>query len=430
MEMVEVQLQNRAWIEVHRRLCDVAKRRGVLDAEEAELLCAAARDEIWRRLGRASLLEYLEEVLGYSPRQAKERVRVATELATMPELAEALATGEQSFSAIRELTRIATPESQRQWRDAMRGKNLRQIEAEVTGRRKGALPGDAPRPQLGRQALELELTPATRAKLRHVRQLMTEQDGNYVDDDALVDKLCGAFLAGTGPNDQASYQVLAVVCERCRQGFIEGGGVRIAVSDADRDRAECDCDDVTLDGTVTRTLTTKKRRAIRLRDGGKCAVPTCRASSHLEIHHIVPREEGGDHALPNLTLLCDGHHRARHEGFLSITGTAPELAFAWTNQPPAARVDVKSATPQLAASGASGATSHGDACPEPRPTWGSDLLKLERVALTTEVKDAVEALGFTAREARAAVEVALPKLERPTFETLLLAAVACCPKPG
>ena len=55
--------------------------------------------------------------------------------------------------------------------------------------------------------------------------------------------MCGALLAGgTAANDEASYQVLAIVCERCRQGFIEGGGVRVAVGDADRDRAECDSD--------------------------------------------------------------------------------------------------------------------------------------------------------------------------------------------
>ena len=60
-ESTSEQQANRGWIEVHQRLCDVAKRRGALDAEEAELLCIAARDEIWRQMGRASLLEYLKK---------------------------------------------------------------------------------------------------------------------------------------------------------------------------------------------------------------------------------------------------------------------------------------------------------------------------------------------------------------------------------
>src|SRR5262249_53327186 len=58
---------------------------------------------------------------------AKERVRVALALDEMPELADALAAGELSFSAILELTRVATRDTERAWIDAARGKNLREV---------------------------------------------------------------------------------------------------------------------------------------------------------------------------------------------------------------------------------------------------------------------------------------------------------------
>jgi hypothetical protein len=115
----------RTWQEIDRDLRAVARRRGALDADESRLLCDVVRSEVWRELGRASLHEYLGEVLGYSPRQASERVRVALALDDLHELFDALATGELSFSAVRELTRIATPMTQRGWRDDARGKNLR-----------------------------------------------------------------------------------------------------------------------------------------------------------------------------------------------------------------------------------------------------------------------------------------------------------------
>jgi hypothetical protein len=60
------------------------------------LLCEATRHEVWRRVGNASLFEYLEEVLGYGPKAARERIRIATALGEMPELADALASGELS----------------------------------------------------------------------------------------------------------------------------------------------------------------------------------------------------------------------------------------------------------------------------------------------------------------------------------------------
>src|SRR6185437_3449712 len=98
----------RSWQDIDRELRAIAKRQRALDAEEAMLLCTVVRREIWRELGRASLLEYLEEALGYAPKAAKERVRIALALDEMPLLADALASGEQSYSAIRELTRVAT----------------------------------------------------------------------------------------------------------------------------------------------------------------------------------------------------------------------------------------------------------------------------------------------------------------------------------
>jgi len=67
-------------------------------------------------------------VLGYGPRVAQDRLRVARALGTLPQLTAALAQGELPFSAIRELTRVATPVTEAAWREVATGKNLRQIE--------------------------------------------------------------------------------------------------------------------------------------------------------------------------------------------------------------------------------------------------------------------------------------------------------------
>jgi hypothetical protein len=160
----------RSWQDIDRDLRSIAKRQRALDAEEAVLLCAVVRREIWRQLGKASLLEYLEAVLGYSPKAANDRVRVALALDDLPVLAESLANGEQSFSAIKELTRVATAKTQADWCDAARGKNVRQIEELVAGHRRGDLPTDAPVPELEPQIVRFELTTATLARLRQVQK--------------------------------------------------------------------------------------------------------------------------------------------------------------------------------------------------------------------------------------------------------------------
>ncbi len=73
---------------------------------------------------------------------------VALALEDLPELAEALAMGELSYSAIRELTRVATPMTDHEWRDDARGKNLREIEQRISGRKKGDRPTDPADPDL------------------------------------------------------------------------------------------------------------------------------------------------------------------------------------------------------------------------------------------------------------------------------------------
>src|SRR5690242_4239322 len=97
------------WRDVDRRLRRIARQRAALDGEEARWLREAVRLEVWRAVGQVSMRAYLEEVLGYGPHAARERLRVAEALGELGELAAALDAGEVSYSAVRELTRVATP---------------------------------------------------------------------------------------------------------------------------------------------------------------------------------------------------------------------------------------------------------------------------------------------------------------------------------
>jgi hypothetical protein len=80
--------------------------------ELARWLLRAEAVAVHRRFGCASLAEYVERRLGLSARELREKLRVARALETLPALAEALGTGDLSWSAVRELTRVATPETE------------------------------------------------------------------------------------------------------------------------------------------------------------------------------------------------------------------------------------------------------------------------------------------------------------------------------
>src|SRR5438270_2219665 len=163
---------DRDWREVDRELRGIAKRRAALDVEEARWLREAHRLRIWREVGCGSLAEYMERRLGYAPHTAMERLRVALAIEELPALEHALETGELPFSAIRELTRVATAETEGMWLEAARGKTVHDVEQVVSGHRRGDLPSDPPDPDLKPRTVRFEVLPETYALLRQVRQML------------------------------------------------------------------------------------------------------------------------------------------------------------------------------------------------------------------------------------------------------------------
>lgn len=174
------------WRVVDRALRDIARRRAKLDAEEARWLREAERLQIWRPLGMVSAVDYLERVLGHTPHVANERLRVARALGDLPVLTDAFTHGELQFSAIRELTRVATPATETRWRDAAVGKNVRQIEELVAGHRRGDDPEDPKDPEVCTHAVRFELGAEVFARLRQVRTALSDERGRHLDDDQLI----------------------------------------------------------------------------------------------------------------------------------------------------------------------------------------------------------------------------------------------------
>src|SRR5215470_10008893 len=97
------------WRTVDRALRAIRRSRSALDAEEMHWLREAEVLQIWQPLGMVSALDYLERALEYAPRTAQDRLRVARALGSLPRLTAALSCDELAFSAVRELTRVATP---------------------------------------------------------------------------------------------------------------------------------------------------------------------------------------------------------------------------------------------------------------------------------------------------------------------------------
>src|SRR5213079_2895575 len=328
--------------------------------------------------GFRSCAAWLSWRVGLDLAAARERVRVARALGTLPLLAEALARGELSYAKVRALTRVATPETEvrllgvgragtaahverivRGWRCVDRRAEAREAKHRHTSRAlrvyqdedgmvvlKGRL-----EPEVG-ALLQQALAAARESLYQRSRQRATFNAGaggvsaetpsaSQQQADALALLAETALHHGLDPGTPGErYQVVVHVDaevladpEQPGQSVLEGG---TRVSAATSQRLACDASRVVMRhdpagrvtdvGARTRTIPPALRRALQHRDRG-CRFPGC-GGRFTQGHHIRHWAEGGPTTLSNLALLCPRHHRSVHEeGFQVDRQPDGELRF-------------------------------------------------------------------------------------------------------
>src|SRR5688572_3926276 len=217
-----------AWEVADKALRSIAKRRAALDMEEAEWLLRARDAQVHKHLGLATFTSYMERVLGYGPKAAQDRIRVAEALAVLPRMRAEMARG-LSFSAARELTRVALPETEAEWLDATEGKCLREIEQMVSGRKPGDLPETPADPDRIEHMLQFRVSAQTHALVREAMRKLRQEAGRHLSEDEVVAQMARAALSGGGTTTDAPYQVGLTVCTGCRKTEMDGGGEPIQV---------------------------------------------------------------------------------------------------------------------------------------------------------------------------------------------------------
>ncbi len=355
------------WRVTHEALEAHAKKRAGLDFEEGGLLLAARRARAHRHFGYGSFVEYVEHLLGYSPRVTHEKLRVAEALENLPMTARALQEGALPYSQVRELTRVATPETERIWLQRAQGRTAREVEKLVSGRLPGSLPDSPVEPMEQRHALRFEVSGETLAGFREVKAKLQCEAGGHLDDDALLLLLARHVLGGPVDEGRASYQVAIDVCEDCQRARQIADGEAIDVSTTVVAMARCDAqrlpqqvsgahvgashrgDELPARATrASQDVPPAVRRAVLRRDQHRCRVPGCRHARFVDIHHLKAREEGGDHDPQNLVTLCGAHHRAIHEGTLiAMLNDKSELVVAHADGTPYGELALVSAASSL-----------------------------------------------------------------------------------
>jgi 5-methylcytosine-specific restriction endonuclease McrA len=344
---------------------EIAELSAHLDAATArllELIRAFDARGGWNT-GFSSCAAWLSWRVGLDLGAARERVRVARALGTLPLLAQALARGELSYAKARALTRVATPETEARLLTVGRAGTAAHVERIVRGWRyvdRRAEAREAKRrhatralhvyqaedgmvilrgrlePEVG--ALVMQALAAARESL-YQRARERARAATGVGDvsaetphvahqraDALALLAETALHHGLDPGTPGErYQVVVHVDapvladpEQPGQSVLEGG---TRVSAETSQRLACDASRVVMRhdekgrlreiGARTRTIPPALRRALDHRDQG-CRFPGC-GLRFTQGHHLRHWAHGGPTTLSNLALLCRRHHRAVHE---------------------------------------------------------------------------------------------------------------------
>ena len=324
---------------------DAAKHRQLMLIHEADV------EGCWAHTGARSCVDWLGWRIGMTAGTAREHLRVARALKKLPLIDAEMERGKLSYSKVRALTRVATPENEETLSDMALNSTAAMLERICRGVKLASRDEDgeliaAPEPErwvnsrwegdgMTRvtavlSADEAELLMET---LRSVRETMKSDESEAEPSlaDALVHvaeqaatekKVQEAQTRTTGGDAQ-------MVVLHLRESML-GDGVVTQLEDGSRVSAEtfrrvaCDASllpvlegelgQVLNVGRKTRSIPPAVRRAVEAKHGRCCSFPGCTSTRFIHFHHVQHWAHGGDTSARNLLPLCSFHHRLVHEG--------------------------------------------------------------------------------------------------------------------
>ena len=322
-----------------------------INAETYELLVLIRQfDERagWLKWGLGNCVEWLHYRCDLSMNAAREKVRVAHALKTLPSIAAAFSSGNLSYSKVRAMTRVAGAHNEVELLSFASKTTTANLEERCRELKCGTPDSlDSVQRAFANRSLRVSRN-AERGMMTITLELPTEtgdlvekaldkarddsvSKAEFVDAswsarqaDAMV-SMASAYLSGKDGQRNPSDDYLVTV--HVDQSALANGKGRSSLPIESVKRMCCDGQAVVIGedengeplniGRKTRTVPMAIKRALNARDKS-CAFPGCHHTRFVDAHHIEHWSAGGETSLDNLMLLCSQHHKLVHEGGFTI----------------------------------------------------------------------------------------------------------------
>lgn len=437
---------------------NVARRRFI------DALRALAESRLYLALGYPSIAAYGDAAFRLRRTQVYEFLRVSRALAELPRLGQAFERGEISWSLLAELSRVASAETEAEWIAFASERPIEAVLAEAAdARRKNrrhprrdayGLPAMTFKLSFEFGAADFAVIESALAKV--ASEMAAGLGGARPSDDEALLYLMNRILAsdpegsvtpGRRERELSPFSVVFHQCPDCRRAAVETGSGRVEVASEAIERLAGEDEGSAPEGPSSAAPaageaprrdgpnTPALRRALALREGGRCANPCCRRpiGSEGHAHHVVFRSRGGPTTIENEIWLCARCHGLVHAGVLEVSGD-PESGLRWRARASDLTREVRTALEEILSvprveilempAGRGGSSSSG----------GPDERK---PALFENVLPALERLGWSRAEAEARLRAAHARLsssggppEAVDASTLLREAIRERPRPS
>ena len=302
------------------------------------------------RWGLDNCAEWLAWRCDLSLITAKEKLRVAHALKTLPAISDAFSQGELSYTKVRELTRVANQDNEQHLLDfalrttashvAQRCRELRMGDESSIDTAARAFANRSLRirrdPHRGTMIVSIELPMDTGELLEKALDKARDDEVPEIPDltdiswsarqaDAFLNMVTG-YLSGTENDKQSNDNYLVTI--HVDHSALQGKEGRSSLPIESVKRLCCDGHAVVLTeteegeplsiGRKSRIIPKAIERAVRARDNNCCRFPGCHHHRFLQCHHVTHWSRNGETSLDNLMLLCTKHHTLVHEGGFHI----------------------------------------------------------------------------------------------------------------
>jgi hypothetical protein len=362
-----LELERIATADLGRSLVDLSSRLAAMECEWLATLAEFDRRYGWWNDGEISCVDWLVCRCGLSRVTAREKLRVAHELERRQMVRAAFAVGALSYSKVRAITRVvgADEETDRfllKLADAGTTADLEQAARHWMQLQDQEKPVDDYLRRWDRSTVRSAHTydgmmvietvvPVEEGEeaLAHMRAAETVGPVDSAESTgvrrvrAFLDLLRAGHANLDTPSDTSGADRYTLHAVADIEVLTAAGSGRAELIDGTPvvpetiQRWSCDCGIIRhvvkggsepIDiGRRTSVWTAAQRRAVSVRDHGRCRWPNCWRRT-CDIHHVIWYENGGVTAVSNGCLLCPHHHTYVHEPGFPISGEANgELIF-------------------------------------------------------------------------------------------------------